>query len=121
MLQDRWLCHDTALGWGARRAQGVQAAGWALGVLALGAQAGRAGQAARRTRHALGAARHWSCRQRALGRAEQAVASSRGERQAGRRRWVRAGHSAGARPGRAGWPWAVHSAYFRSVLIRYCS
>ena len=30
----------------------------------------------------------------------------------------------GARPGRACWPWAVHlvhSAYFRSVLTRYCS
>ena len=31
--------------------------------------------------------------------------------------------AAGAQAGRAGWPWAVHSvhsAYFRSVLTRYC-
>ena len=30
----------------------------------------------------------------------------------------------GTQPGRTGWPWAVHSvhsAYFRSVLTRYCS
>ena len=65
-------------------------------MLALGAQAGRTGQAAGRAGSALGAARHGRCRQRARGRAEQTVAGAQGPRQAGRRRWAR---GLGARAG----------------------
>ena len=138
------LGHDKALGWGAGRVQGVQAAGWALGVLALSAQAGSAGEAAGHAGRALGAARYGRCRQRAPGCAEQAAAGARGARQAGSRRGACAGRVAGGaqtlgaggarckraawvlgeQPGRASWPWAVHSvhsAYFQSVLTRYCS
>ena len=61
-----------------------------------------------------GGGRRADGRQRHPGRAGRAQ-QGRGRRAA----WV-----LGARPRRAGWPWAVHSvhsAYFRSVLTRYFS
>ena len=92
----------------------IATVGWArCWHWSLGAQAGRAGQAARRAGRTLGATRHGGCRQRARGRAEQAAAGARGPRKAGRRRWACAGHAVGgeqalgargARDRRAGWP-----------------
>ena len=149
------------LGWGAGRA------GWALGVLALGAgragsgrwacwRAGRArgaGGWARRalagsgTARALQATGVRACGAgggRRAGRARGCAAGVRGAGGVRCRRGAGAGRATGGvqalgargargkrtawalgmRPGRAGWPWAVHSvhsAYFRSVLTRYCS
>ena len=78
-----------------------------------GAQGERAG-----VRRAAGARALAGARARASGSWAQAQAGGRalGARQAGA---GRAGH---ARPGRLGWPWAVHSvhsAHFRSVLTRF--
>ena len=105
---------------------------------------GRAEQAAAGARGALQAGR----RRGARGKRGAGAGRARGARQAGRRRWARAGHAAGARPGRwargralgtrqagagragrsrpgrLGWPCAVHSvqsAHFRSVLTRFFS
>ena len=50
--------------------------------------------------------------------AGRAAGRALGARQAG------AGRAGSARPGRLGWPWAVHSvhsAHFRSVLTRFFS
>ena len=83
----------------------------------------------------LGAQGARGARRRGAGRAggalgEQAAGSGarQGARAAGSgvrgARGVRSRGAAGALPGRAAWPWAVHSvhsAYFRSVLTRYCS
>ena len=90
------MAKDRGAGLGSRRAQGR----WGVGE--------RAG-AHRRARRG-----RW---------AQQA--GVQGARQAGRQACVdaRAGGSgtdaAGARHGHLGWPWAVHSAYFRSVLTRF--
>ena len=88
-------------------------------------------------RHGQGRAGRWSAaagpasvcgradeRGRAAGRAGGRRAGGRraGRAQQGRSR--RAAWALGARPGRLGWPWAVHSvhsAYFRSVLTRFFS
>ena len=87
-----------------RRQQRVSAAGaWACAA------------AGRRRRRAAG---RWALR-RALGArkgAGRAAGRALGARQAG------AGRAGRARPGRLGWPWAVHSvhsAHFRSVLTRF--
>ena len=90
---------------------------WArlLGVQALGRRW--------RARSAGGRASGRRCG-RARARAGSGMAGRAGA-QAGRSRRGRAGRWAwalGARPGRLGWPWAVHSvhwAHFRSVLTRY--
>ena len=85
----------TALSWGAGRAQGVQAAGWALGMLALGPQAGPAGQVAGRSGSGMARALH-ATGARACGagggRRAAGGAQAQGVRQAG--------HAVGARPGR---------------------
>ena len=103
------------------------------------ARAGSAGRSRRacRARGRLGGRRAWARgqAQQALGRgrASGRRAGERGRRQrhagrAARTRQARglgAGRAAwalGARPGRVGWAWAVHSvhsAYFRSVLTRF--
>ena len=101
--------HDTAGVW-----QEAGRAGGALGAR-QGAASARADARARVRAHG----------QQARGR----QATARGACAAGARkaRGLDAGPAAwalGARPGRTGWPWAVHSmhsAYFRSVLTRYCS
>ena len=100
--------------WAVQRALGLAAERWArrrvAGARGAGPCSGRAGE-----RQARGARR----------RAAGAWARAReGERQlgagaGGRQGAGRAGH---ARPGRLGWPWAVHSvhsAHFRSVLTRF--
>ena len=84
---------------------------------ARGAQTGaRAGLGAEGRGRARGAARQGA---RAAGRQARARQGSRPGRGlgAGRAAWA-----LGARPGRLGWPWAVHSvhlAHFRSVLTRF--
>ena len=83
-----------------------------------GTQAGVRGRAGRRRQAA--AARERSGRVGVRGSWAQAQAGGRalGARQAG------AGRMGPSRPGRLGWPWAVHSvhsAYFRSVLTRFFS
>ena len=93
-----------------------------------GAQAGARAGAGRRQQRA-SAAGAWACtaagrrRRRAAGR--WARGRALGARQAGRwahdrqvlgARQAGAGRAGRARPGRLGWPWAVHSAHFRSVL-----
>ena len=116
--QDRQLCRNAAKArrrracWGTGSCWGAGACGRALGAQADTRASGRpAGQA-----RAAGRAQElWAGRRvgRAVGGAQV-----RGTRQAG------AGRAGRERPGRAGWPWAVHSvhsAYFRSVLTRYCS
>ena len=84
------------------------------GLACWGAQGGRrtgAGGRVRAGERQLGAGA--SGRQGA-GRAAGRWARGRvlGARQAGAGR---------ARPGRLGWPWAVHSAHFRSILTRFFS
>ena len=102
-----------------------------------------------RGRGAQGAGRHgrWAARAQARGALERAgsrqgarAAGARTEGRAGRARQQararaeragqgrlggkRAAWALGARPGRLGWPWAVHSvhsAHFRSVLTRFFS
>ena len=81
-----------------------------------GAQADVGGRAGRRRQAA--AARERSGRVGVRGSWAQAQEGGRalGARQAG------AGRTGRARPGRLGWPWAVHSvhsAHFRSVLTRF--
>ena len=88
------------------RARAGASGSWAqaqAGGRALGARQG-AGRAAGR----------WARGRQALG-ARQAGAG----RAAGRR-WARGRQALGARGARGlGWPWAVHSAHFRSVLTRF--
>ena len=94
-------------------------AAWALGRWAARAQARgaleRAG--ARQGARAAGArteGRAGRARQQARALAERAGQDRLGGR--------RAAWALGARPGRLGWPWAVHSvhsAHFRSVLTRF--
>ena len=101
--------------WARRQAQGHWA-GRAWGV-------GWAWQAWRTTGRARGKRGARQAGRAARGRGRQAQADGRQRRARGVR--SRGGAWAlGARPGRVGWPWAVHlvhSAYFRSVLTRYCS
>ena len=101
-----WACQARATGgheraWRARRAGARRAS-------VLGAQSGRRtgpGALAR-----AGASGSWA--------QAQARGKALGARQAG------AGRAGRVRPGRLGWPWAVHSvhsAHFRSVLTRFFS
>ena len=105
---------------GARRARqaglsgrGAQGVLGRAGLACWGAQGGRRTGASARARGRAAAGRR---RRRAAGR--WARGRALGERQAG------AGREGLARPGRLGWPWAVHSvhsAHFRSVLTRFFS
>ena len=107
-----------ARGRGAHGRWGAGAAGAGLGAAGMGARSGTAWRAGRAGGWA-GA--RTAGRSRRAGRARQARA--RAER-AGQG-WLggrRAAWALGARPGRAAWPWAVHSvhsAHFRSVLTRF--
>ena len=112
-----------------RAGVGAGALGWALGERACGRRLG-----ARWEWHGTGAAgngragvrsRRGACAGRAAGGA-QALGAGAGRAQGTRQaRGLGAGRAAwalGARPGRLGWPWAVHlvhSAHFRSVLTRF--
>ena len=90
---------------GARARAGSGTAGRA-GARAAGRQA-RARQGSRR-----GRAGRWAWARGALGVGALGVGA----------RGARPGRGLGARPGRLGWPWAVHSvhsAHFRSVLTRF--
>ena len=127
---------------------GAGALGWALGAGREGVwqAAGRAGRALGAARHGRCRQRARGPAPRGVGAGRRRGVQAWGARQAGRRRWARAGHAAGARPGRwargralgtrqagagragrarpgrLGWPWAVHSvhsAHFRSVLTRF--
>ena len=87
---------------------------WQAGMLGARGRGAQGAQAA----WALG---RWAARARARGALERAAAGGASVRgRAGRAqqgRWA-----LGARPGRLGWPWAVHSvhsAHFRSVLTRF--
>ena len=107
------LGHKPALGRALGAQAGVRGAHRCAGggALVLGAQAGR--WASRRCRRGAGRRRQARARggrvdvQQARGRGST---GARGERQAG---------AGSARPGRAGWPWGVHSVHsvsFRSVF-----
>ena len=135
--------------WGAGALVRWGAGAWALGVRgragvrqALGVR-GRAGGHCRRAGAGLSGRR--SSRQQRAGRAAGWASGSRARRARGRagdgrqargQAWLgragahgwahgaRGARPAWARPGRLGWPWAVHSvhlAHFRSVLTRFFS
>ena len=102
-------------GLGIRRAQGRWGTGARAGALGRAAGAGACDRA-------LGA-RAWHGQARC--RRADARASGARRRAVGARGAQASGRRAGrARPGRLGWPWAVHSvhsAHFRSVLTRFFS
>ena len=107
-----------ALGWAGLGA-GLDAGRWARGRVA-GGWARRAG-AGSGTARALQATSARACGAGGSRRAGPAAgrAQALGARRASGRR---AAWALGTRPGRAGWPWAVHSvhsAHFRSVLTRF--
>ena len=142
-----WKSYCSRLYCGAGRWQALGARGWAdcaqqaLGESACWAcqarvaggceRAWRAGRAGARRANVLGrAGRQAHGRWRVRARARRAAAGRRRRRAAGR--WERgralgarqagAGRKGRARPGRLGWPWAVHSvhsAHFRSVLTLF--
>ena len=100
MLKKKLYCDLRArlLGTLGRWERGACAQAWALG-------AGRAGVLQARGARSVQAGERQACGARRL---------------ASGRRAGRAGQAgAGARPGRAGWLRAVHSAHFRSVLTRF--
>ena len=110
-----WKPYCSRLG---RRALGAGALGWAqvaAGRWALAGAQGRAGGSSARARSASGRRRG-----RARAREGSGMAGRAGAQAAGRQARARQGAAGvGARPGRLGWPRAVHSAHFRSVLTHF--
>ena len=110
---------------------GARAQAWALAG-AHGACTGRAGGSSASARSA-GGRTSGRRRGKARARAGSGTAGRAGAQAAGRQARARQGAAGlgarpctawalGARPGRLGWPWAVHSvhsAHFRSVLTRF--
>ena len=130
-LGRRWRARSAQVGVRGRAGEGAGerwGARGALGRRVAGARAWRAG----RGRGALGeqaawALGRWAARAQARGALERAGARTEGRAERagqGRLGGRRAAWALGARPGRLGWPWAVHSvhsAHFRSVLTRFFS
>ena len=118
----RWAWQQARAGGAgrSRRAQGAwaQQAG-VQGALQAGRQACVGARASAAGAQAVGAGRPGGTGVRAVGACGAGGSGTQGSRH-GRGR--RAAWALGARPGRVGWPWAVHSvhsAYFRSFLTRF--
>ena len=130
-----WKSYCSKLYCGVGRWQALGARGWAdcaqqaLGERACWAcQARAAGERERAWRAGRAGARRASVLGRAgrQGHGRWRARARTGERQLGAGAGGRqgAGRAGRARPGRLGWPWAVHSvhsAHFRSVLTRFFS